>query len=265
LLTGCARLRAAKEARHFLQRALGSGQTDALKGWIARGEDESFQAFDGNGKVRATLGGDERMYFVDDYSLDMTESFRGVRGKQEIEGLGGGDEDLSGVAAEPRALFGGGVASADADLRDMCRDARLLSHVGDAGERRTQVALNINRKGLERRDVDDAGPGADETLAEHELVQTPEECGKSLAGAGRRQNEGRFAPRYGWPAVALGRCGLVEDRAEPAGGDRMEEGQRINLGRFGRLFGRGNAPGWLRVGRSTRHSLVVRWFYALAR
>jgi hypothetical protein len=65
-------------------------------------------------------------------------------------------------------------------------DAHAAGHVGDAGERRAQVALDIDGQGLERRDVDDAAACLCSVVRrlEHEAVEAPEECGKGFAGAG---------------------------------------------------------------------------------
>ena len=79
-----------------------------------------------------------------------------LRGEQQVEGFGGGDEDFGGSRAEAGALLLRGVAGADADLGVVDGDAHAAGHVGDAGERGAQVAFDVDGEGFERGDVDDA-------------------------------------------------------------------------------------------------------------
>jgi hypothetical protein len=252
---------AAEEAGDFFEWALRGGEADALEGRVAGGSDEGFEPFDGEGEVRASLGGDEGVDLVDDEGLDVAESFGGVGGEEEVEGLGRGDEDFAGVAAESGALLGGCVAGTDADLREVHGDAGSLGHVGDAGERGTEVALDVDREGFERGDVDDAGAGVSRAIAEHELVEAPEEGGEGFAGAGWGEYESGLGAGNGWPAVALGWCGLVEDGSEPACGDGVEEGEGVRGCRFGRCsacgFLHARSAGYFRSGWLSRHQSVT--------
>ena len=93
---GCA----AEEAGDLLEGTLGGGEADALEAAAAEG----FEALDGEGHVRAALGGDERVDLVEDDGLDGAEGFAGVGGEEEIERLGRGDEDVAGMAAEAGAV-----------------------------------------------------------------------------------------------------------------------------------------------------------------
>jgi hypothetical protein len=66
---------AAKEAGDFFEGALRGGKADALQ--AATGQ--AFKAFEWEREVRAALGGDERVNFVEDDGVDGTEEFARLR------------------------------------------------------------------------------------------------------------------------------------------------------------------------------------------
>lgn len=240
----------AEKAGNFFQGALGGGEADALKGRVAGGADEGFEAFDGEGEVGAALGGDECVDLVDDDGFDVAKGLGGVGGEQQVERFGGGDQDLAGMAAEAGALFLGRIAGANADLRDVDRGAGLLGHVGDAGEGRAEVAFDVDRESFERGDVDDARAGMRWALTEHEFVEAPQEGGESFAGSGGGEDEGGFAAGDCGPAVTLGRRGLIEDGAKPGCRDGVKEGERVSRDRLG---GCGALACGLRIGGLAWH------------
>jgi len=93
------------------------------------------------------------------------------------------------------------VTGADTDLRLVESDAGLAGHIGDAGERRAEVAFHVHGQGLQRAKVDDpASLGLGCRASQHEPVEAPEERGQRLTAAGRSQNEGVFAARDRRPA-----------------------------------------------------------------
>ena len=62
--------------------------------------------------------------------------------------------------------------------------------VGDAGERRAKVALDVNGERLERRDVEHAAAlGPVWRVFEHQPVEAPKKRRERLARSGRRQDE----------------------------------------------------------------------------
>jgi hypothetical protein len=146
-----------EEASDFLKRALRGGEADALEGPFCQG----LKPLQGEGQMGSALGGDEGVNLVDDDGVDGAEGLGGLGSEQQVERLGSGDEDVGGLAAEACALALGGVAGADADERLVERDIHAAGHVGDAGEGRAEVALDVDSEGFEGRDVDDAaaGPG----------------------------------------------------------------------------------------------------------
>ena len=68
-------------------------------------------------QVGAALGRDERVDLVDDHRVDRAQRLAGVRGQQQVQRLGRGDQDVGRLALEARALGGGRVAGADRDRR----------------------------------------------------------------------------------------------------------------------------------------------------
>ena len=67
-------------------------------------------------------------------------------------------EDVRRVALEPGALDCGRVARPDRDGRHVVGSPPRAGAIGDAGERRAQVPLDVDRQRLERRDVEHAAP-----------------------------------------------------------------------------------------------------------
>ena len=66
---------AAEEAGDFFERALRGGKADALD--AAAGD--FFEALERERKMRAALGGNERVNFVEDDGVDGAEKFAGLR------------------------------------------------------------------------------------------------------------------------------------------------------------------------------------------
>ena len=94
--------------------------------------------------------------FVDDDGADAAEVFPAFSGGEEdVEGLGGGDEDVGRVAEHGGTLFGEGVASADASVDFRTEIAALHCELLDLGQGRVEIFLHIVRKGFEGADVYD--------------------------------------------------------------------------------------------------------------
>ena len=127
-------------------------------------------------------------------------------------------------AAEARALDGRRIARPDGNLRHGDRDAARPRDVGDAGERRAKVPLDVDGQRLERRHVEHAAPlrGRRRRL-EHQAVEAPEKRGERLAAAGRREDERRFAAGDRGPAKLLRPSRRVEGAAEPFADRRIKE------------------------------------------
>jgi hypothetical protein len=151
----CGGFVAAKEAGYFVEGALGGGEADALD----RALGDRFEPFEREGEVGAAFGGDESVDLVDDDGRDGAERGCGFGGEEEVEGFGGGDEDVGRMAAEAGALGLGRVAGADGDLGGAEGDAGVAREGGDAKEGGTEIAFDVDGEGLEGADVDDAAAG----------------------------------------------------------------------------------------------------------
>ena len=121
--------------------------------------------------------------------------------------------------------------------------AQSLRLLGDPGQRRPQVPLDVVGQRLERRDVQDAdeawlGAGAFRARVRGQPVQRPQERGEGLATPRRRVDE-RVLPRGdGRPAALLGLGRRLETRLEPLADGARERGQGI--GAAGSRLGRGH-------------------------
>src|SRR5271165_6746011 len=125
-------LHSAEEAGYLFQWSLGGRKPDSLRRLL----DQRLKPFERDGEMRAALGGDQRVDFIDDHRVDGAEYVCGLRGQQKVERLGRGDEDVGGVAQVPCSLSRGRVSGADADSRLVERYAAAAGHVRDAGQRR---------------------------------------------------------------------------------------------------------------------------------
>src|SRR5262245_4718670 len=97
-----------QEARYFLDRFLRGRQTDALE-WTSRESSESFKA---EREMSGPTVIHHGMNFIeDDRAWRLEHLAARLGGKQEIERLGGGDENMRRSFDERLALGGGSIAS----------------------------------------------------------------------------------------------------------------------------------------------------------
>ena len=195
------------------------------------------EPFEREAEVAPPLVPSQRVDLVHDDGLDGVERGAALRrGDEEVERLGRGDDEGARAPDHRRPLAGGGVARADPD-RQIGRGQAELSRLGaDLGERPFEVLRDVDRQGLQRRDVDD--PRAADRLAarvgEVQAVDGHEEAGQRLAGPrrggdqgvlpGRDRRPGRFL-RWGRPLreplPEPGRDGRMQlDRGQERGVDR---------------------------------------------
>ncbi len=146
------RTSAGQEPADLLDRTDGRRQPDPLRGLRQQG----VQSFQAEREVGAALGAGHGVHLVQDDGLDAPQRFPCGRGEQQEERFRRGDQDVGRVPGEGTALLGRGVARPDAhpDLRT--RQPQPGRGMADAHQGRPQVALDVHRQGLERRDVEDA-------------------------------------------------------------------------------------------------------------
>ncbi len=184
---------------------------------------EALESFEGKGEVGAPLGGRHRVDLVDDHVLHRPQHLAGLRREHEVEGLGGGDEDVGRVADQVAPVGLGRVAGAGGDADVGHRQAPPLGLHRHPRQGGTQVALDVVGEGLQRRDVEDLQP---EFLVGRrrggggQPVEGPQEGGERLARPGGGEDEGVRAAADGLPAPLLGLGGGLEGALEPGAGYR---------------------------------------------
>src|SRR5438876_6905579 len=144
------------------------------------------------------------MNLVDDYPADAGKDLAGRTRQEQEERLRGRDQDVGRMAPDLPAVAGRRVARADRDADRRLREADTLRLQPNAAQWGLEVTLDIDRKRLQRRDVEHAAPLG---LCGHRLsrqpVDAPEEGGERLATAGGRRHQGVLAGGDGSPAPFL--------------------------------------------------------------
>ena len=169
--------------------------------------------------MRAALGRHQRVNLVDDDRVDAAERLAGVRREQQVERFGRRDENVGRLALESGPFALRRVAGPDGDRR--------ASHTAIAArappvwampvERRAQVALDVRRQRLERRDVQHAATvrPSGGSAREHQPIEAPKKGGERFSAAGRRQDQRRFAAGDGGQPERLRPGRRVERAVEP--------------------------------------------------
>ncbi len=188
----------------------------------------------------AALRGHQRVQLVEDHALERAEQIRRVGGgEQQRHLLRRGQQNLRRIATLALALRGRRVAGAGLD-------ADRQPHLGN---RRFQIARDIDGKRLERRDVErvqaavaaDAAAGRDELSPcaaacgndrRAQLHQARQKSGQRLAAAGRRDQQHRAPGLARWPKVP------TDARAASSRGWRTS----ARTAPVGRLGVRGRSP-----------------------
>ena len=173
----------------------------------------------------AAFCGGEVVNLVHDHGGDAREGVAGGAGEHEVEGFGGGDENVGRVADELAAFACGGVAAAHAHAD--VRFARVVfAQARDSGQWCAQVAFDVGTECFEGRDVEDARAACGSGFVfAVQGVECPEECGEGFAGAGGGDDEGVVAVADALPGAFLGGGGCAEGGAEPVayGGGEVGE------------------------------------------
>ncbi len=181
----------------------------------------------------AALVGRERVDLVDDHGPGRSQHLpAGFGAEQDVERFGRGHDDVRRALAHAQALAGRRVAGAHPGPDLDVRQTLGLQRVADAGERGFQIALDVVRERLQRRDVDDLGlvlEPAVKPLPE-QVVDRGEEGRERLARArgGRDQRVPAGPDRR--PGLDLRRGRRREVAVEPRGDRRMEQGRLQRAG-----------------------------------
>ena len=177
---------AGDEPADLLERPLRRRETDALE----RRLDELLETLEREREVRAALRPRDGVHLVEDHRLDTAQRLARLRGEEQEERLGRGDQDVRRRAQHPAPLLGRRVARAHAD-RELRAEPR---------ERAAQVPLDVVVERLERGDVEQP-----ESLTRRlvQPVDPEQERRERLPRAGRRLDEHVPARRDRRPAERL--------------------------------------------------------------
>ena len=179
-------------------------------------------------QVGAPLVVGDGVDLVEDQGIDVLESpAPAVRGKQDVQGLGRGDEDVRRALGHSLPLRRRGVAGAHGRRYLRKRRTQLLGQRADLRQGNSQVLLDVVGEGFQRRYVDDLG-GLGQTLVNplaHQLVNAGQEGGQRLARPGRRGDQGVASLGNGRPPGGLCLRRRVKPAPEPLLDDGMKGGQ----------------------------------------
>ena len=199
----------------------------AVRAGFSRLGTQLFQPLERQRQMGAALGRDQGMNLFHDDHVDRREALPCVRREQQEERFRRRDENVGRTAKKARPFARGRVAGADGDLRhghvESCCDRRA----GNARQRHPQVAFDIDRERLERRDVEHAAPlVSGRNRLEEQAIEAPEERRQRLAASGRRQDQRRLAARDRRPSELLRLGGRRKLAREPRAHGRVEEFER---------------------------------------
>ena len=203
----------AQEPGDLVERALRGRQPDPLDRPAGLG----FQSLERQHQVCTAFGRGDRMDLVQDDRVDPAQRFPGRRGQHEVQGLRRRDQDVGRLTEQPAALARVGVAGAHTHRGQVGKGfAAVLGGPLDAGERRPEVLLDVDRQRSQGRDVQDPGTALGlRRGVRREPVDRPQEGRKGLARAGRRQDQGVVTCGDRRPGAPLGVGGRVERSFEP--------------------------------------------------
>ena len=215
--TRAARGLAAEEPRDLLERSLGGGQADALRGLVR----ELLEAFEREREMRAPLGTRHRVDLVHDHPADAPEDLARLGRQHQVERLRRGDQDVGRTGLDPAALARRGVAGAHRDARLVDVLAEAFGREPDARQRRPQVLLDVDGERSERRDVQDPAPLVrGRWRVGHHAVERPQERRERLARTGRGEDQRMPAAGDRRPpcaCAAVGVSNVLSNHARTAG------------------------------------------------
>ena len=231
---------AGDEPSDLLQRPLRRREPDALERLVGG----ALETLERQRQMGAALGAGDGVHLVDDHGLDPAQHLPALRGEEQIERLGGGDQDVGRRPQHLAALALVGVARPHAD-----RQRRA-----EPGERAAEVALDVVVEGLERRDVEQSQPLAG---ARVEAVDPGQERSQGLPRAGRSLHEHVRTARDHGPGGKLRRRRAGKRTLEPGARCRAEACECVHPPRVSRRVRRAKArPGATRLSSRGRRWLT---------
>ena len=174
-----------------------------------------------NTALRARDGVD---FINDDRPNTREECPSAFRCEEDVERFRRGDQDVRRDAQHSRARGRLGVAAPYGNANLGKRLARLLESPRELRQWQLEVPVDVVAERFEGRDVEDlhrVGERRPLALGD-QLVELPQECGKRLPRAGRRQDEGVRPLGDGRPSALLRRTRRAQCLREPPADDRVE-------------------------------------------
>ena len=207
-----------QESCHFFDRLLGRRQADALQ----RPAADVVEPLEREREVGAAARLHHGVDFIDDDDPGGPQhGARALGGQQQVERLRRGHQDMRRRAQHRCALVLGRIAAAHRG-----GDFHVRGERPDLAPRLGEVLMNVGRKRLQRRHIDDAHFIRQAALLlrfAQQVVDRSEEGGERLAGARGRGDERMLAAPDGAPALELGVGGLGEAARPPA----LDDGVKI--------------------------------------
>ncbi len=178
--------------------------------------------------MRTPLVPRDRVDLVHDDGLGRAHQLAAaLAGDEEEEGLRRRDDEARRVPEHRGALRGGGVAGADRDPDVRRGEPELDRDLGDLGERPLEVLGDVDREGLQGRDVDDPGDVGDGlacVVGPVEAVDADQEPGQRLSGPGGGRDQGVDPLGDVDPTLGLGPGRAVREPPPEPFCDRRVEG-----------------------------------------
>ena len=207
-LDDCRLSRTAEESGDLVDWSDGRRQPDALSGLFEHG----VEPLERKREMRATLGAGNRVHLVDDHCVDAEQRLASCGREDQEQRLGSRDQNVGRLGREPSAFDCRSVAGPQRDLDRGLGEAEASGRVPHADQGSAQVAFDVDRQGLQRRDVEHpAAPGwVSRNRCGGDAVERPQEGRERLARARWRDDERVLAAPDGLPRLYLGWRGRRE-------------------------------------------------------
>ncbi len=195
--------------------------------------DDLLQPFERQREVGAAAGADHGVDLVDDHRPHGAQHLpAAIRGQEEIERLGGRDENVRRMPQHRGPRRRGRISRANGSGDARCGKSSLFGELPDPPPRFRKVLVDVGAERFQRRHVNDADLVRERTCEAflEEVVDRRQERRERLAGSGRCGNQRVASFRNGRPAARLRRSRLADLCGKPLLNERMEfrQGHRGN-------------------------------------
>jgi len=197
--------RSDQEPGDSLDGPLGGRQPDPLR----PGHGDVLEALECQGEVRPSLVAGHRVDLVQDQGLHVGEHRPGeLRGDQQVQGFGGGDQEVGRMPKHGRAFGGGRVTGPNRHPDVWGVHSELGRDLPDLPKRSFEVLMDVHGQGLQGRDIDDLRALGEERaafLCPVQAIDADQESGQGLPRAGGRSDQRVPAGGDLGPPARLGR------------------------------------------------------------